>query len=167
MEPKLHEEDIKEIIMSCLHFIEIQASQKSITIAKDLAENLPRMLVDRQQIKQVLMNLFLNAMDAITNAPGRVTVKAHCLTRPTGDLWVQIEVTDTGSGISADNLDHIFDPFFTTKHESLEREGTGLGLVIVHQIIQEHGGNVEVESQVGQGTTFFVNLPVNPTLIGK
>ena len=167
MEPKLHEEDLKEIIMSCLHFIEIQASQKSITIAKDLAENLPRMLVDRQQIKQVLMNLFLNAMDAITNAPGRVTVKAHCLTRPTGDIWVQIEVTDTGSGISADNLDHIFDPFFTTKHESLEREGTGLGLVIVHQIVQEHGGNVEVESRVGQGTTFFVNLPVNPTLAGK
>jgi signal transduction histidine kinase len=167
MEPKLREEDLKEIITSCLHFIEIQASQKSITIAKDLAENLPRILVDRQQIKQVLMNLFLNAMDAITNASGRVTVKAHCLTRPTGDIWVQIEVADTGSGISADNLDHIFDPFFTTKHESLEREGTGLGLVIVHQIIQEHGGNVEVESQVGQGTTFFVNLPVNPTLIGK
>ena len=168
MEPKLREEDLKEIIMSCLHYIEIQADQKSITIAKDLAENLPRMLVDRQQIKQVLMNLFLNAMDAITNAPGRVTVKAHCLTRPTGDIWVQIEVADTGSGISADNLDHIFDPFFTTKHESREREGTGLGLVIVHQIVQEHGGNVEVESQVGQGTTFFVNLPVNnPTLAGK
>jgi two-component system NtrC family sensor kinase len=167
MEPKLGEEDLKEIITSCLHFVEVQASQKSITIAKDLAENLPRMLLDRQQIKQVLMNLFLNAMDAITNAEGRVTVKAHCLTRPTGDIWVQIEVADTGCGISADNLDHIFDPFFTTKHESLEREGTGLGLVIVHQIIQEHGGNVEVESQVGQGTTFFVNLPVNPTLAGK
>jgi signal transduction histidine kinase len=168
MEPQLREEDLKEIIISCLHYIEIQANQKSITIAKDLAVNLPRMLVDRQQIKQVLMNLLLNAMDAITNAPGRVTVKAHCLTRPTGDIWVQIEVADTGSGISADNLDHIFDPFFTTKHESREREGTGLGLVIVHQIVQEHGGNVEVESQVGQGTTFFVNLPVNnPTLAGK
>lgn len=167
MEPKLREEDLKEIITSCLHSIEIQASNKSITILKDLAENLPRMLVDRQQIKQVLMNLFLNAMDAITNAAGRVTVKAHCVTRPTGDIWVQIEVADTGSGISADNLDHIFDPFFTTKHESLEREGTGLGLVIVHQIIQEHGGNVDVESQVGQGTTFFVNLPVNTTLAGK
>jgi signal transduction histidine kinase len=167
MELKLREEDIKEIITSCLHAVEIQANQKSITIAKDLAENLPRILVDRQQIKQVLMNLFLNAMDAITNAEGRVTVKTHRLTKPTGDIWVQIEVADTGCGISADNIDHIFDPFYTTKHESLEREGTGLGLVIVHQIIQEHGGYVEVESQVGRGTTFFVNLPVDPTLVRK
>jgi signal transduction histidine kinase len=167
MEPKLGEEDLKEIITSCLHFFEVQANQKSITIAKDLAENLPRMLLDRQQIKQVLMNLFLNAMDAITNAEGQVTVKTHRLTKPTGDIWVQIEVADTGCGISADNLDHIFDPFYTTKHESLEREGTGLGLVIVHQIIQEHGGYVEVESQVGRGTTFFVNLPVNPIRVGE
>lgn len=167
MEPKLGEEDLKEIITSCLHFFEVQANQKSITIAKDLAENLPRMLLDRQQIKQVLMNLLLNAMDAITNAEGRVTVKTHRLTKSSGDIWAQIEVADTGCGISADNLDHIFDPFYTTKHESLEREGTGLGLVIVHQIIQEHGGYVEVESQVGRGTTFFVNLPVNPTRVGK
>ncbi len=167
MEPKLCEEDLNEIVTSCLHFVEIQADRKSVTIAKDLAENLPRMLLDRQQIKQVLMNLLLNAMDAITNAEGRVTVKTHHLTKPTGDIWVQIEVADTGCGISADNLNHIFDPFYTTKHESLEREGTGLGLVIVHQIIQEHGGYVEVESQVGRGTTFFVNLPVNPTLVDK
>jgi signal transduction histidine kinase len=103
----------------------------------------------------------------MTNAEGRVTVKTHRLTKPTGDIWVQIEVADTGCGISPDNLEHIFDPFFTTKHESTEREGTGLGLVIVHQIIQEHGGYVEVESQVDRGTTFFVNLPVTPPLAGK
>ena len=75
---------------------------------------------------------------------------------------MQIEVADTGCGISAGNFDHIFDPFYTTKHKSVEHEGTGLGLVIVHQIIQEHGGHIEVESQVGRGTTFFVSLPVNP-----
>ena len=167
MEPKLCEEDLKEIITSCLHYVEVQANKRSITITKDLVENIPRMLVDRQQIKQVLMNLFLNAMDAITNSTGRVTVKTHSFTKPTGDIWVQIEVADTGCGISTDNLDHIFDPFYTTKHESLEREGTGLGLVIVHQIIQEHGGYIDVESQVGRGTTFFVNLPVNPPPVGK
>ena len=167
MEPKLCEADLTEVITSCLHAVEIKANQKSITIAKDLAENLPRMLLDRQQIKQVLMNLLLNAMDAITNAGGRVTVKTHLLTKPTGDIWVQIEVADTGCGISPGNIDHVFDPFYTTKHESLEREGTGLGLVIVHQIVQEHGGYIEVESQVGRGTTFFVNLPINSTLRPK
>jgi signal transduction histidine kinase len=163
MEPKLCEADLKEIITTCLQAIEIRANQKSITIVKDLTENLPQMLLDRQQIKQVLMNLLLNAMDAITNAEGQVTVKTHRLTKPTGDTWVQIEVADTGCGISAENINHVFDPFYTTKHESLERQGTGLGLVIVHQIIQEHGGYIEVESQVGQGTTFFVNLPINST----
>jgi signal transduction histidine kinase len=162
MEPKLSEEDLNEIVMSSLPFVEVQANQKGISITHDLAHNLPRMLLDRQQIRQVLMNLFLNAMDAITKAEGRIAVKTRLLTKPTDDVWVHIEIADTGCGISADNLEHIFDPFYTTKHESEEHEGTGLGLVIVHQIIQEHGGHVEVESQVGRGTTFLINLPVNP-----
>lgn len=162
MEPKLSDVDLNEIVMSSLPFVEVQASQKGISITHDLAQNLPRMLLDRQQIRQVLMNLFLNAMDAITKSEGRIAVKTRLLTKPTGDVWVHIEIADTGCGISADNLEHIFDPFYTTKHESEEREGTGLGLVIVHQIIQEHGGHVEVESQVGRGTTFLINLPVNP-----
>jgi two-component system, NtrC family, sensor kinase len=161
MEPKLGEEDLNEIVMSCLLFIDVQAYRKGISITNDLAQDLPRMLLDRQQIRQVLMNLLLNAMDAITNAEGRIIVKTHRLTKPTGDVWVQIEIADTGCGISAENLEHIFDPFYTTKHESADREGTGLGLVIVHQIIQEHGGHVEVESQVSRGTTFFINLPTN------
>lgn len=162
MEPKLSDEDLNEIVMSSLLFVEVQANQKGISITHDLAPNLPRMLLDRQQIRQVLMNLFLNAMDAITKAKGRIAVKTRLLTKSTGDEWVHIEIADTGCGISADDLEHIFDPFYTTKHESAEREGTGLGLVIVHQIIQEHGGHVEVESQVGRGTTFLINLPVNP-----
>jgi signal transduction histidine kinase len=162
MEPKLSEEDLNEIVMSSLPFVEVRANQKGISITHDLAQNLPRMLLDRQQIRQVLMNLLLNAMDAITKAEGRIAVKTRLLTKPTDDVWAHIEIADTGCGISADNLEHIFDPFYTTKHESEEREGTGLGLVIVHQIIQEHGGHVEVESQVGRGTTFSINLPVNP-----
>lgn len=161
MEPKLGEEDLNEIVMSCLQFVEVQAYRKGISLSNDLAQDLPRMLLDRQQIKQVLMNLFLNAMDAITSPEGRIAVRTHRLTKPTGEVWVQIEMADTGCGISADNLEHIFDPFYTTKHESAEREGTGLGLVIVHQIIQEHNGHIEVESQVGRGTTFLINLPVN------
>ena len=77
-------------------------------------------------------------------------------------MWVQIEIADTGCGISEGDLEHIFDPFYTTKHKSDEHEGTGLGLVIVHQIIQQHSGHVDVESEVGRGTTFVVSLPLLP-----
>ncbi|MGH7229232.1 MAG: ATP-binding protein [Nitrospiraceae bacterium] len=162
MEPKLTEEDINEIVASCLYFVAVKADSVAITLEKDLASELPRMMLDRQQIKQVLLNLLLNAMDAMAETGGHLTVRTHRLLKPSGDEWVQIEVTDSGSGISEANLEHIFDPFYTTKHESGEREGTGLGLTIVHQIVQEHRGSIQVESVVGSGTTFFVNLPVSP-----
>jgi signal transduction histidine kinase len=76
---------------------------------------------------------------------------------------VQVEVADTGCGITPEDLPHIFDPFFTTKHESTEHVGTGLGLSIVHQIIQEHGGTVEARSSVGTGTNFLITLPEGRT----
>jgi signal transduction histidine kinase len=162
MQPKFLEEDFNEVVSSSLYFIEVKAESKSIAIERDLAPDLPRVLLDRQHIIQVLMNLFLNALDAMAGTGGRLTVRTHRLRKAAGDPWIQIEVADTGSGISPGNLEHIFDPFYTTKHESTEREGTGLGLAIVHQIVQEHHGSIKVESTVGQGTTFFIDLPVNP-----
>ena len=167
MEPKFTEEDINEVVASCLYFVEVKASSKSISIQKDLARDLPRVSLDRQQIKQVLLNLFLNALDAIGDGGGRLTVKTRRLSKPSGDGWVQVEVADTGAGIGTVDLEHIFDPFYTTKHESGEREGTGLGLTIVHQIIEEHHGYIEVESKVGTGTNFFVNLPVHHVRSGS
>ncbi|MGH7164537.1 MAG: ATP-binding protein [Nitrospiraceae bacterium] len=162
MEPRFMEEDLNEVVASCLYFVEVKAASKSITMEKELAPDLPRVMLDRQQIKQVLLNLFLNAMDAIGDTGGRLTVRTQKLLKAAGGPWVQAEVTDTGIGISENNLQHIFDPFYTSKHESGEREGTGLGLTIVHQIVQEHRGYIEVESELGRGTSFFVNLPVNP-----
>jgi signal transduction histidine kinase len=164
MEPRFMEEDLNDVVSSCLYFVEVKAGSKSITIERHLASGLPPVRLDRQQIKQVLLNLFLNAMDAMGDSGGTLTVRTRRLIKQGRDTWVQIEVADTGSGIPADNLEHIFDPFYTTKHESGEREGTGLGLSIVHQIVQEHRGYIEVESMVGNGTTFFVSLPVNPVL---
>jgi len=164
MEPRFMEEDLNDVVSSCLYFVEVKAGGKSITIERHLARGLPSIRLDRQQIKQVLLNLLLNAMDAMGDSGGTLTVRTHRLIKQGRDTWVQIEVADTGSGIPADNLEHIFDPFYTTKHESGEREGTGLGLSIAHQIVQEHRGDIEVESMVGSGTTFFVNLPVNPAL---
>ena len=163
MEPRLTEEDLNEIVASCLYFIDVKAESRGIKIEKELANDLPRVMLDRQQIKQVLLNLLLNAMDAVADKGGALKVRTHRLSKPGGRIWTQIEVEDTGQGISPENLEHIFDPFFTTKHESGEHEGTGLGLTIAHQIIQEHHGDIHVESALGVGTTFYISLPTDPT----
>jgi signal transduction histidine kinase len=162
MEPKFGEENINDIVMSCILFMQVKAEKEGIHISQDLADNLPTMRLDRQQIKQAFLNLFLNAMDAITAAGGRIRVTTRLLNKPNGCPRVHIEIADNGSGISSNDLEHIFDPFFTTKHKSDEHEGTGLGLVIVHQIVEQHSGHIEVESQAGRGTTFVISLPVNP-----
>ena len=163
-EPKFIEENLNDIVASCLYFIEVKASSKFIAIEKHLTPDLPMARLDRQQIKQVLLNLLLNAMDAMSEKGGQLSVKTHRRNKVDG-AWIQIEIADTGVGISPANLEHIFDPFYTTKHESIEREGTGLGLTIVHQIVQEHHGYIEVESKVGLGTTFYINLRTNPAAI--
>jgi signal transduction histidine kinase len=159
MEPKLTDEDLNDIVSSCVYFIEVKADSRGIKIEKELAAGLPRVMLDRQQIKQVLLNLLLNALDAMGERGGCLRVSTNALTKADAQRWVQIEIADTGPGISAANLEHIFDPFFTTKHNSGENEGTGLGLTIVHQIIQEHRGEIQVQSLEGAGTTFRINLP--------
>ena len=162
MEPTLADEDVNDLVASCIHFIDVKADSRKITIEKTLAPDLPRVMLDRQQIKQVLINLLINAVDAIGTQGGQLRVQTGKLVKPTGKVWIQIDIEDTGEGIQADNLEHIFDPFFTTKPETGEHEGTGLGLTIVHQIIQEHHGEIRVKSSVGVGTTFSVCLPVLP-----
>ncbi|MBH0193421.1 MAG: GAF domain-containing protein [Nitrospira sp.] len=164
MKPKFSLDSINEIVESSLHFLQIKASNSGVSLEKHLADEIPPIMVDRQQIKQVLMNLALNAIDAMRGSGGRLTVTTRHLTRLDGTLWVQIQVSDSGCGIAPEDLPHIFDPFFTTKHESTEHVGTGLGLSIVHQIIQEHGGTVEVHSTVGQGTTFMLTFPEKTVL---
>lgn len=159
MEPQLTDEDLNEIVSSCLYFIQVKADGRGIKIEKDLAPGLPRGMLDRQQIKQVLLNLLLNAMDAIGDKTGILRIRTARLPKADGEVWTQVEIEDTGHGISAEHLDRIFDPFFTTKHASAVNEGTGLGLTIAHQIIREHRGEIQVQSTEGVGTTFRIYLP--------
>lgn len=159
MKPQLTDEDPNEIVSSCLYFIQVKADGRGIKIEKDLEPELPRGMLDRQQIKQVLLNLLLNAMDAIEEKAGTIRVRTARLQKADGEIGAQIEIEDTGHGISPENLEHIFDPFFTTKHASTVNEGTGLGLTIAHQIIREHRGEIQVQSTEGIGTTFRINLP--------
>ncbi len=159
IEPLLREEDLNEIIESCLYTIRVRPSHELIVIESDLARDVPKIFADRQQLKQVILNFLFNAIEAMLPNGGVLTVRTRHLASPDGHDWVQLEIQDVGSGIAPEDIDHIFDPFFTTKHLSQEHEGTGLGLSIAHQIIQEHQGKIEVHSLKGRGTTFLVNLP--------
>ena len=164
-EPFLREEDLNEIVEACLYTLRIRPSHELIVIETDLAHSLPKIFADRQQLKQVILNIFFNAVEAMSPKGGVLSVRTRRIASDIAADWVQLEVQDTGSGIDPNDAEHIFDPFFTTKHFSQEHEGTGLGLAIAHQIIQEHQGRIEVQSVKGQGTTFFVNLPSYPIIV--
>jgi signal transduction histidine kinase len=136
-----------------------EARKKNVTLSKKYAPDLPQVKVDAEQIKQVLLNMLLNGIQAI-KGEGQIWIETRMVQVPTADTtesFVQIEIRDTGMGIPKENLEKIFDPFFSTRPE-----GSGLGLAISHQIIHEHGGFINVESEVGKGTSFKVHLPLKP-----
>ena len=134
-----------------LALLEHQLKNGRITVRKELAVHAPFVQGMEYKLQQVLLNLFLNARDAMPRG-GWLTI----VTRAQGDT-AAIEVSDTGSGIPPDQLSRIYDPFFTTKELG---KGTGLGLSITYGIVQEHGGTITCDSNVGQGTRFTLTLPV-------
>jgi signal transduction histidine kinase len=154
-DPKLELEDINTILDGMILLVSTETKKKQINITKDYSADLPPIQIDREQIKQVFLNILLNGIEA-TSENGKITVKTRSFIKPGGEPYIQIEFTDTGYGIPEDYLEDIFNPFFTTKST-----GSGLGLSISNQIIQDHRGYINVESQVHEGSSFFINLPVN------
>jgi signal transduction histidine kinase len=154
-DPKLEFEDINTILDGMILLVSTEMKKKQINIHKDLSFDLPPVQIDREQIKQVFLNILLNAAEA-TSEKGKISVKTRSFKKPGGEPYIQIEFTDTGCGILEDYLEDIFNPFFTTKST-----GSGLGLSISNQIIQDHKGYISVESQLGKGSSFFINLPIN------
>jgi len=154
-DPKWASEDINAILDGMILLVSTATKKKLITIIKNYASNLPSVQIDREQIKQVILNILLNAIDA-TSEHGNITVKTRSFIKPGGEPYVQIEFTDTGCGIPGEHLEDIFNPFFTTKVT-----GSGLGLSISNQIVQDHKGYIDVESQLEKGSSFFINLPVH------
>ncbi|MBN1547373.1 MAG: hypothetical protein JW902_12010, partial [Syntrophaceae bacterium] len=118
------------------------------SVHKDFAEHLPHILVDGDQLRQVSMNLILNAGAAMPDG-GQLWVRTALINDE-----VRILFSDNGGGIPEENLERIFEPFFTTK-----AKGTGLGLAITRQIIEQHRGKITLQSQLGEGTTVTVQLP--------
>jgi signal transduction histidine kinase len=154
-DPKLEMEYINTILDGMILLVSTEMNKKQINMNKDYASNLPPVQIDREQMKQVFLNILLNAIEA-TPEKGKITVRTRSFLKPGGEPYVQIEFTDTGSGIPSDQLEEIFNPFFTTKNT-----GSGLGLSISNQIVRDHTGYIDVESQLGKGSSFFINLPVN------
>ncbi|MCE2571299.1 ATP-binding protein [Motilimonas eburnea] len=144
----------EELIKSSLMFLKRQFTSKNIEVRENIAPALPQIKCNKVQIEQVLLNLLVNARDAVENCEEKVVgIKAF-----QKDRRLYIEVYDNGTGIPQAALDKIFDPFFTTKEVG---KGTGLGLSISHAIIEQHGGEISVESQPAKGTQFLVQLPLN------
>jgi signal transduction histidine kinase len=153
--PKLELEDINAILDGMILLVSTETKKKQIDITKDYSSDVPQIEIDREQIKQVFLNILLNGIEA-TSENGKITVRTRYFMKPGGDPYTQIEFTDTGCGIPEEYIEDIFNPFFTTKST-----GSGLGLSISNQIIQDHRGYIDVESRIGNGSSFFVNLPVN------
>jgi len=151
-EANLKAADINAVIEKTLRFVQNMLNVSNIDTKLNLESGLPPVFIDKPQIQQVLVNLIVNAIQAMT--PGGTLA---IMTRTASDEgFVEIEVRDTGRGIPPEFLPHIFDPFFSTKGVG----GTGLGLSVSYGIIKNHKGNIRVESKEGVGTTFTIDLPM-------
>jgi two-component system NtrC family sensor kinase len=156
--------DLNTLITDSLQLIEQPAQVENIELITDLDEKLPEVWLDENLVKQVIMNMLVNARHAIEDG-GSITIKTrlrHGYMVPDSDNvlrdMAEITIRDTGCGIPGEVVQRIFDPFFTTKGVG---KGTGLGLSVSHGTIEAHGGAIEVESEVGEGTEFRIYLPVD------
>jgi signal transduction histidine kinase/putative methionine-R-sulfoxide reductase with GAF domain len=149
--PLLEKTEVVSIFKETLQLLRPQIEKQRIAVKKEL-QTLPPILMDREQMKQVILNLLLNAIQALPKG-GNLALKGQIAE---DDQWIQLSIQDSGVGIPGEDIDKLFDPFFSTKEG-----GIGLGLSIAHRIIDQHHGKIEVESAAGKGTLFTVWLPIS------
>ncbi len=147
--PQFQPEDINAIVQESVSFFRPEIKDRDIVVETELRSDLPRLEVDRDQMKQVFYNAIKNSFEAMKRR-GILRIRTD-----RNDTHVWISFTDTGGGISAENLSRVFDPYFTTK-----ATGSGLGLLIVRRIVREHGGELSLESSEGKGLTLTIRLPI-------
>jgi len=169
--PDRKHHSISDILGEVLHLLSKKMHNQNIAYVQDLPEKLPHVWVDSQQMQQVFLNLMLNAIEAMPDG-GMLKVNASSVEIPSMGMirknvrladrmkasFIEASIQDTGAGIPPDQLETVFDPFFTTKPN-----GLGLGLSIVYRIIDEHRGDIQVESKMGIGTVFTITLPTGVT----
>jgi len=154
--PQRMSADLNAIIHRTISIIDHKLKLAGVELELRLDDHLPEIKCDSSQIQQVIVNLVMNASEATHNrGSGKVSVRTAV---DADGTMVHLEVKDNGDGIPKENLAKIFDPFFTTKGEG---KGVGLGLAVVYGIVESHGGDIEVESKIGEGTTFLVDLPIS------
>lgn len=144
---------VQEVLETTLKLLQHQIDEKRISVTRDYKAAEAIVDGDEDQLQQVLMNLLLNALEAMT-LDGSLTISTEIAPHEDGVNWLVVRVKDTGLGVKQENLDRIFEPFFTTK-----KNGTGLGLAISQRVVWEHQGRIEARSEPGQGATFIISLP--------
>jgi len=153
--------DGREEIANSVEFVQYYLRTRKIEVVREFADLLPTIQADRQQLRQLFLNLLTNASDAMPQG-GKLMVRAEA-TWLEGAAAVAIEFEDTGEGIAAEHLEKIWEPFFTTKPEG---KGTGLGMAICRRIVEEHGGTIQIESEPGRGTTARMLFPATANAVG-
>jgi two-component system NtrC family sensor kinase len=152
-EPKKDFLNMNDIVDDTVLFMEHHLTRfKNVEIAVEKEPDLPLVQVDRIHVQQTVVNILMNAAQAMPGG-GKILIKTG-----RGDQYVFISITDTGVGIKEEDLEKIFEPFFTTKEKE---QGTGLGLSLCKRLIEANAGKIEVESKVGEGTTFTIMIPMN------
>jgi signal transduction histidine kinase len=146
--PQLHPENMNTIIEEAVRFFAPEIKDRDIVVDQELRSDLPMLELDRDQMKQALYNVIKNSLEAM-NRRGILRIRSDM-----DDTHVLIRFSDTGGGISAENLSRVYEPYFTTKST-----GSGLGLLIVRRIVREHGGELSIQSTDGKGLTLTIRLP--------
>jgi signal transduction histidine kinase len=145
--------DVNGIIQEMLTLLKGEATRSSIAMRTELTAEIPKITVDRVQLQQVFMNLMLNAIEAMKDSGGELTVKSELQ-----DAQLQFSISDTGVGLPTEKMEQIFSAFFTTKPQ-----GSGMGLSISRSIVESHGGQLWASANSGGGATFHFTLPTQKT----
>jgi signal transduction histidine kinase len=156
----IHEVDLRKVVNHIMALMQFEAQERNIWLEERVEGGLPPVFGDETQISQVLVNIVVNAFQAMPDG-GRCSIITQAQ-RNADARCVEIVVSDTGIGIKKDDLSHLFEPFYTTK-----AVGTGLGLAIAYRIMQDHGGAIRVSSVPGIGTTVVVQLPIGVKSLEK
>jgi C4-dicarboxylate-specific signal transduction histidine kinase len=146
--------DLNELVAEVVRLVRTESARRGVIVRPAFANELPLIRGDAVHLQQVLLNIFLNGMEAMSDTPGEKVLTVR--TAAFGKDSVEIAISDTGSGVAADQLSHLFDPFFSTK-----KEGMGLGLSISRSLVESQGGRIWATNNTGGGATFWITLPTD------